>query len=102
MAHVLAAACAAVIGIFYSRLFLGPLKTDSLGVAVAASLVSLGLALYMPYHAIRGQRTGRIYMRGWGERQASPRKFQMAIGVCYGWCALCFAMLASSVAGLLR
>ena len=102
MGHVLATVSAALAGIFASRLFLGPLKTDSVGVAVAASLVSLGLALYMPYHAIRGQRRGRIYMRGWVERGESPRKFQMAIGVCYVWCALCFAMLASSVARLLR
>ncbi len=101
MTHVPATLSAAVIGILASRLFLGPLKTDSAGVTAAVSLVFLGLALYMPYHALHGERSGRIYMRGWVEREPSPLKFRTAIVVCYLWCALCFAMLTSSLARLL-
>ncbi len=101
MAHLLAAICAAAIGLFAGGFFLGPLKTDSTAVAAVAALVSMGLALYMPCHAFRGQQTGRIYMRGWVERRPTPLKFRMAIVVCYLWCALCFAMLASSAARLL-
>ncbi len=101
MAHVLPTVSAAVIGILASLLFLGPLKTESVGVAAAASLVSLGVGLYMPYHALRAERSGRIYMRGWVERGPSPLKFRTAIAMCYVWCALCFSSLASSVARLL-